>query len=357
MRCNVIMAGFVKKTLKKSHAALVDRLKIKAEIASSTINSEARSNRNSSGSEVSVPSSKPAPSELAGSTASQYPNYPPTLTSSSISRPSSAASVTSTASSFSSYSVQSGPMWSPAASSLGTSPALSAKSPLPTPSNSSYQYRPSEYVAQQPKQLAQPPPLLPLTTLIPPTPTPDPDTPFLRHQQPDWPLPLATRRTQPQSDWPFPSTITTTTQSQPAWPLPLTTTTQPQPAARPRPYSQQLPSIAAYKPPVGHPALAAQRDSPAPAPVRRNSELTDDALWQALGGAGRVGGAGGWGLAATATNGASYRLNGSRGGSHARAFSEGSHPDYPQMSPYDDVETEVGVVKGWLGLRGERVGF
>ncbi|KAK4103627.1 hypothetical protein N658DRAFT_391129, partial [Parathielavia hyrcaniae] len=33
MRCNVIMTGFVKKTLKKSHAALVDRLKVKAEIA------------------------------------------------------------------------------------------------------------------------------------------------------------------------------------------------------------------------------------------------------------------------------------------------------------------------------------
>jgi hypothetical protein len=30
MRCNIVMAGFVRKTLQKSHAALVDRLKIKA---------------------------------------------------------------------------------------------------------------------------------------------------------------------------------------------------------------------------------------------------------------------------------------------------------------------------------------
>ncbi|KAK4134280.1 hypothetical protein BT67DRAFT_344754, partial [Trichocladium antarcticum] len=34
LRCNVVMAGFVKKRLQKSHAALVDRLKIKAQIAS-----------------------------------------------------------------------------------------------------------------------------------------------------------------------------------------------------------------------------------------------------------------------------------------------------------------------------------
>ncbi|KAK0722244.1 hypothetical protein B0T26DRAFT_611465, partial [Lasiosphaeria miniovina] len=33
MRCNMIMTGFVKKTLKKSHAALVDRLKTKAQLA------------------------------------------------------------------------------------------------------------------------------------------------------------------------------------------------------------------------------------------------------------------------------------------------------------------------------------
>ncbi|KAK3353057.1 hypothetical protein B0T25DRAFT_453811, partial [Lasiosphaeria hispida] len=32
MRCNVFMAGFVKKTLKKSHGALVERLKEKAQI-------------------------------------------------------------------------------------------------------------------------------------------------------------------------------------------------------------------------------------------------------------------------------------------------------------------------------------
>lgn len=36
MRCNVIMASFVKKTLKKSHAALVDRLKVKAQEATAT---------------------------------------------------------------------------------------------------------------------------------------------------------------------------------------------------------------------------------------------------------------------------------------------------------------------------------
>lgn len=36
MRCNVIMASFVKKTLKKSHAALIDRLKIKAQMVSAS---------------------------------------------------------------------------------------------------------------------------------------------------------------------------------------------------------------------------------------------------------------------------------------------------------------------------------
>lgn len=33
MKCNMIMASFVKKTLKKSHAALVERLKVKAQLA------------------------------------------------------------------------------------------------------------------------------------------------------------------------------------------------------------------------------------------------------------------------------------------------------------------------------------
>ena len=34
MRCSILMAGFVKKTLKKSHASLIERLKIKAQMAS-----------------------------------------------------------------------------------------------------------------------------------------------------------------------------------------------------------------------------------------------------------------------------------------------------------------------------------
>lgn len=41
MRCNVIMASFVKKTLKKSHAALVERLKAKAQMATAS-NSSSR---------------------------------------------------------------------------------------------------------------------------------------------------------------------------------------------------------------------------------------------------------------------------------------------------------------------------
>ena len=34
LRCNILLAGFVKKTMKKSHVVLVERLKIKAELAS-----------------------------------------------------------------------------------------------------------------------------------------------------------------------------------------------------------------------------------------------------------------------------------------------------------------------------------
>jgi len=40
MRCNIMMTGFVKKTLKKAHASLVDRLVIKAKIVEASMNNQ-----------------------------------------------------------------------------------------------------------------------------------------------------------------------------------------------------------------------------------------------------------------------------------------------------------------------------
>lgn len=280
MTCNVIMASFVKKTLKKSHAALVDRLKIKAEIASNG------GNRKSA-------DTKAAP------TAPSLTNHANHLPSASAPtrRPSSAAS------SVSSYSLQSSPTWSSQSiSSRGTSPALSAKSPPITQQSTVFQHppqqqRPAEYVAQPWRPFPAPQP----EHLAAPVSASTPETPYLRQPPPDWPL---------KSQQPLVA-----------------------PAAA-RPYSQA--NITAYRPPLGHPAATSPpppslnvetaRRNPAPA---TRDELSANSLWKALGG-GRF----------AAQNAASHHAN-AAAKSHARTQSQG-HPDYPQMSPYDDeVESMV----------------
>jgi hypothetical protein len=309
MRCNVIMTGFVKKTLKKSHAALVDRLKIKAEIASSA---GSKANRNSN---ISTVSSEPIQVISGGHGApNSISSIPYHLLSASApsNRPSSAASsVASTASSSSVYSTQSSPMWSPVPSSLGSSPVLSGSSP-PTKHNSGYQVQRQQpsggsvawpFLASQPADIVQPKSeSMSITVQVP-----EPETPFLREQQPDWPL-----------------------QSQRAAPAQ-------------RPQSQLF--IQAYRPPPSH---SASNDAPPLNSAESHNctsntssstggALSADALWQALGGGRSV-----------AKNAASYTANGNQ--SHSRSRSQG-HPDYPQMGPYDD-ENNGGVVGlGVAGLR------
>ena len=80
--------------------------------------------------------------------------------------------------------------------------------------------------------------------------------------------------------------------------------------------------------------------------------MSDDALWQALGG--------GRGFAAAAQNGVSYTANAIKGngngngngnggwGAHARTRSQG-HPEYPQMSPYDEDDGGEKVGLGAVG--------
>lgn len=319
MRCNMIMTSFVKKTLKKSHAALVDRLKIKAEIASAS-NNKSRSNRNSGGSEVSL---QPFTITFggpngAGLSSRQYPNH--LSASGPVSRPSSpASSAASTTSSLSAYSANGTPMWSPPpASSLGTSPALSTNTPPTTP-GSNYQAKPQFQQSEYPAQ-----PKVPFVSSIP---VPEPETPFLRQVTPDWPL-----KTQQPS-------------LPPTWPLKAQQQRPSLPTSRP--YSQLY--IAAYRPPTGNLTPPKTPTNPAPPPVAdcgsgqssSPGKLSDDALWQALGG----------GRGFVLQNVASYKVNhdgngtagdgtgdGGRGHHHhhhARTQSQG-HPEYPQMSPYDD---------------------
>lgn len=67
MRCNIVMTSFVKKTLKKSHSALVDRLVVKAQILERSI-SNARLNEKALKSELTTP--RPSLSQTPSSQAS-----------------------------------------------------------------------------------------------------------------------------------------------------------------------------------------------------------------------------------------------------------------------------------------------
>ncbi|KAK4238856.1 hypothetical protein C8A03DRAFT_43458 [Achaetomium macrosporum] len=297
MRCNVVMTSFVKKTLKRSHAALVDRLKIKAQIASTSI---ARSGSPSIG--------------------NQHYHHP--FASAPPSRSSSAtSSVASAASSPSIYSTDSSLLWSPTTSSVGTSPAPSTKSPPTTYSNSyqnQAQYRAGEYAASQPKSLPSSTPESVSVTVRKPMPPQEPPTPFLRPHQPDWPLrPQPQPQPQPQlPDWPLKPSL--------------------RPAQRPRPQTQLY--FSAYKPPApghhqpGPTEVGTIATNPSTAPTGSGTgALSDDVLWQALGG-GRL-------------RASSLRATGSNEDSRNRIHSQGSsHPEYPQMSPYDDGSKKGAIV-------------
>jgi hypothetical protein len=204
-------------------------------------------------------------------------------------------------------------MWSPAPSSLGSSPALSGLSP-PTSRSSGYQRQPQQqsdgsvpwpFLASQPATISEPK-SEPVSITVQ---VPEPETPFLREQQPDWPL--KSQRSAPAQ----------------------------------RPQSHLF--IQAYRPPPSHSTSTDAPPSSHATSGNSSRALSDDALWQALGG----------GRSVAAKDAASYGANGrqqqSVSHSHFRFRSQGDgHPDYPQVGPYDDDEKDGGVVGlGVAGLR------
>ncbi|KAL2015022.1 hypothetical protein VTK56DRAFT_6522 [Thermocarpiscus australiensis] len=284
MRCNVIMTSFVRKTLKKSHAALVDRLKIKAQIASTGARSRSSGSRGASSEPDSLTTST-SMSSRTSSISSPYHHHQPQPVSALSTRPASAASA---ASSVSSYSVQDSPLWSSLPSSLITSPALSAQGP-PAKYSSQFQHGPGAYVAAAELPATHPNPV-PRSVSIPATES-RPDGPFLQQQQ------------QQQ-------------QQQPNWPL-------------------KTPS---------------QGQTTPPARGGETGALSDDALWQALGGGRQRLAAPRNVVSHRANNGSSAAASCTRGTQNG----QGHHPDYPQMSPYDDDDVDddggAGAGAGETGL-------
>ncbi|EAQ88053.1 hypothetical protein CHGG_04672 [Chaetomium globosum CBS 148.51] len=319
MRCNLIMTSFVKKTLKKAHAALVDRLAFKAEMAITC-----GKKRSDSGSRSAVVSPVPSMMSSMGSTApssissisNQYPHLAESIP---TSRPPSVAS------SVSCYSVQSSPTWPLATSSLGTSPALSISSPPSTDCGNSQAQQSAAHLPPPSRAPPPPPTSIPELSFEPisitlseapapadpdtpflrnakpattstepavPVHTPEPETPFLRNAKPVLPeLPeLPARPLEPETpflrnakpNWPLANN----------WPLPSQSSTAPsqqqqcqqqqQPRPRPRPQTHLF--IQPYRPPQPPAAAAGNGSRVSPS----GDGLSDDALWQALGG-GRVG--------------------------------------------------------------------
>ncbi|KAL2175656.1 uncharacterized protein P884DRAFT_45709 [Thermothelomyces heterothallicus CBS 202.75] len=379
MRCNVVMTGFVKKTLKKSHAALAERLKIKAEIAS-TASSNTRSWTGSDSGSATTPepssSATMESSGLSSSSSQRYYNNNNPAAVELASRPPSAAS------SVSLYSVQSSSFRSEAASSLGISPN-SPVSGAPATYGDHYrqQTQPSSQYVAQPKHhhhhhaaqsSALPAPLPEPVSVTYPAPEPPiqaPATPFLRT---------------PEADWPLKHPVPSCQQQQ-----------QQQQQQRPRPRPQTHLFIQAYRPPprADHAERRQNenRDDPAVGPSGGGSKpsssscssspggkLSGDALWQALGG-GRPGVAVTAAAAAAATrhnraiSDAAFEYNsyssnnyhglramartrarassqgqqeyhrrGREGGEGALRSHDDEHPDYPHLSPYEEEEQGEG---------------
>jgi hypothetical protein len=258
-------------------------------------------------------------------------------------------------------------MWSPPTSSRGTSPALSFTS-RPTSHIDNYQFQPharaDEYIAQPIHQFLTPQPAsIPRT---PPEPAPytllaqGTETPFLRMQQPATipePVPVPPlvikRPAAPAPQTPFLRKL------QPNWPPPNTSPAppMPQPAAaatedwppkqRPRPQTHLF--IQAYRPATTTAAPSSASDT--------KGELSDAALWQALGGGrfvapARSPAASNYNAANTYNSDSNSSLY-AHGHGHRRVQSHGAgqvfsaHPDYPHMSPYD--VGEKGESDGGLG--------
>lgn len=321
MRCNVVMTSFVKKTLKRSHAALVERLKFKVQEASGN---------GSPPEPFKLTATKTTVSETS-STSGYQDTYP--SASAPPSRPGSAASSTS------SYSAHSSQLWSPAASSLLTSPASSAQSSPRSRSDSSENPRQQRSGTYDP--LLEKPSFVPphLRTLPGPgpgsafvqaaAPAPEPATPFLRRpQQPDWPPPAQGPHSQPYTR----AYIPPSPQPGGAW-------------GRAGQDGYYYPG--SWERPGSAMATAADYDPPAAAAASTTARgvLTDDALWQALGG-------GGGGRLVVAQNGAGCRAknDGARPSQNQSPYQ--GHPDYPQMSPYDGDDGGVGM--RWGGVGGMR---
>ncbi|KAK3936396.1 hypothetical protein QBC46DRAFT_461525 [Diplogelasinospora grovesii] len=111
MKCNIVMTSFVKKTLKKSHAALVERLKVKATIATAAANAiaNAKGRLSTSTTGSSSTHNESIRRQQSSSTVNSTVSTISTTTVSSIGTwpPPSTSSTTSTASTTGSY-VQSG---------------------------------------------------------------------------------------------------------------------------------------------------------------------------------------------------------------------------------------------------------
>ncbi|KAL2135965.1 hypothetical protein VTI74DRAFT_6014 [Chaetomium olivicolor] len=316
LRSNVIMASFVKKTLKKSHAALVDRLKIKAQIAGAS-----RNRRTSSNSAIAFEPSNVALSGKDGTNRISSQHHYHSSACTTPSRPSSAASsVDSATSSPSCYSLQSTPSWpetSALSSSLTTSRTPSANSSSTTHSNNyqtKSQHQPRTHTTQVGQALTTAEPETRSEPAYIPLQPPEPETPFLRQQQPDWPL--KSSASSAQTARPRSQSVTYTVTP------PLCSTA-----------GGQTQRYQLYKAPE-EPRPANANLHVAASSSTALSALSDDALWLALGGRGSM-----------AQNKASHKMNGAL---RLRSHSEG-HPDYPQMSPYDDDKVGelvgVGTVK------------
>ncbi|TVY29523.1 hypothetical protein LHYA1_G001479 [Lachnellula hyalina] len=78
MKCNIMMTSFVKKTLKKAHAALVDRLSIKAQIVDAALKNQELNNTVPSHASLRA-STRCAPSTSDFDSQSHYAASPPTF--------------------------------------------------------------------------------------------------------------------------------------------------------------------------------------------------------------------------------------------------------------------------------------
>jgi len=383
MRCNVIMTGFVKKTLKKAHAVLVERLKVKAEIACA---SRARAPRSNSPEPldtlavaVGVPinvNSRPTnvlagrnPSAGSSSSVSSWDSVSPISSSSSVysQSDSSLASaarpwvVTGTTKPVKPFAENSPTARLNCNASFGKQyipwPSPDVAAPIPTKMAPD-----TPFLSGRTPDFSLPAvPILPAIS-IPLVAEPEPETPFLCSNQPDWPLKS------------FPSNTSTT-------PTYLTSSigvavesAAAMDSLAPRLGQPQLGKKNAFKPYPGQ-----QRDAKKTAisivpPVSDctvicTGKLSDDKLWQALGGgerkcssvavpAGNVNGVG-----SSSSSGSNLGLAAPKGQERFRSQDDNysynkknwifnnasscqyqylSHPDYPHMSPYDNENGTAG---------------